>query len=71
MKIIFRVVVVIFSVSLTACTVVKPWQKGTLAKPEMAWAKDSLEAEFEQHIFSSKEASHGGNGAAGGGCGCN
>lgn len=56
---------------LSACTNVKPWQKGSLSKPEMAWTNDSLESSIEQHIFSSKEASHGGDGAAGGGCGCN
>ncbi len=26
---------------------------------------------FEEHIYYSKEASKGGNGIAGGGCGCN
>jgi len=66
-----RFIVVAFSVSLSACTTVKPWQKGTLSKIEMAWTNDSLESSFEQHVFSSKEASHGGDGAAGGGCGCN
>ena len=71
MKFYFRMTMVVFCLCLSACTVVKPWQRGTLAKPEMAWSKDSLEAEFEQHVFSSKEASHGGDGAAGGGCGCN
>ncbi|GGX51059.1 DUF4266 domain-containing protein [Saccharospirillum salsuginis] len=55
----------------TGCTTVKPWQRGTLAKPEMSWSPDPLEATLENHIYYSKEASFGGTAAAGGGCGCN
>ena len=56
---------------ITACTPVQPWQRGYLAKPEMAWQPDVLESALNKHIFFSKEASSGGSGAAGGGCGCN
>jgi hypothetical protein len=37
----------------------------------MAWDRDVLERQLNDHIFFSKEASSGGNSAAGGGCGCN
>jgi len=57
--------------SLSACSQVRPWERGTLAKKEMAWEIDILESKLNDHIFFSKEASSGGNGAAGGGCGCN
>ena len=30
-----------------------------------------LAKKYEEHIYYSKEASRGGNGVAGGGCGCN
>lgn len=53
------------------CTTVQPWERGNLAKPEMAWVTDSLEEQLNQHIYFAKEASSGGYGAAGGGCGCN
>ena len=56
---------------VTGCTTVKPWQRGTLAKPEMSWSPDPLETTLENHIYYSKEASFGGTAAAGGGCGCN
>jgi len=56
---------------LTNCTQVQPWERGRLAQPEMAWQTDGLEADLNKHIFYSKEASSGGNSAAGGGCGCN
>lgn len=56
---------------LSACETVKPWERGTLARPEMQWSPDPLEATLRDHIQYSKEASTGGGGAAGGGCGCN
>lgn len=57
--------------ALTACTQVRPWERGYLAREEMAWDRDVLERQLNDHIFFSKEASSGGNSAAGGGCGCN
>jgi hypothetical protein len=50
---------------------VRPWQKGSLARPEMRFEHDALDAMFAEHIYSSKEAAAGGNGVGGGGCGCN
>lgn len=55
----------------SAITPVQAWQKGALARPEMAFEADRLETGFAEHIYSSKEASSGGNGVGGGGCGCN
>jgi len=51
---------------------VKSWEKGTLAKETMKPAMgNSLLTKFQNHVFFSKEASKGGGGVAGGGCGCN
>ena len=51
---------------------VKPWEKGDLAKPIMQeGGLHSDVTKFESHIYFSKEASSGGYGVAGGGCGCN
>jgi hypothetical protein len=51
---------------------VKPWEKGTLAKDIMKRdGGNSLFSKFKNHIYFSKEASKGGGGVAGGGCGCN
>jgi len=63
--------VLIILLSLSACETVQPWERGTLAKEEMAWQPDVMEANLRDQIYTSKEASSGGNGAAGGGCGCN
>lgn len=56
---------------LTACAGVKPWERDLLAKPHMALDPDPLQTAFEDHIYFSKEASSGGRGFGGGGCGCN
>ncbi len=58
-------------VLISSCTTVSPWQRGTLAKPEMAWQPDPLESSLNGHIYFAKEAAFGGGSAAGGGCGCN
>jgi hypothetical protein len=50
---------------------VQPWQKGNLAKPEMAFDADVLEARFADHTYFSKEGASGGAGVGGGGCGFN
>lgn len=60
----------IFAV-LTGCTTVQPWERGTLAKKEMQWQGDVMDVRFRSQTYTSKEASSGGAGAAGGGCGCN
>ena len=55
----------------TGCTTVKPWERGTLSRKEMAWSPDPLAATLGEHIYFAKEAAAGGYGSAGGGCGCN
>ena len=57
--------------AFSGCAQVEAWEKGALAKPHMAFDPDPLETRFRQHVFHSKEGSHGGYGVAGGGCGCN
>ena len=50
---------------------VQPWEKGNLAKPEMAFDADPLETRYSEHIYFSKEGAAGGASVGGGGCGCN
>lgn len=49
----------------------KPWERGELAKRCMRFDGYALEAALDDHIYFSKEASSGGAGFSGGGCGCN
>lgn len=58
---------------LQACSMspVQPWERDLLAKPSMALVPDEIENALDEHIYFSKEASLGGQGVGGGGCGCN
>ena len=57
---------------LTSCTVVStPEERANLASKVMSPDRDSLGAAMSDHMYFSREASHGGNGIGGGGCGCN
>ena len=49
----------------------KPWQRGVLARADMQVEADPVQAGLDDHIYFSKEASSGGRGFGGGGCGCN
>jgi hypothetical protein len=55
----------------SGCVVVKPWERDQLARRDMAWEPDALEAARENPIYVSKEASMPGGSGGGGGCGCN
>lgn len=50
---------------------VQPWEKGTLARTEMTFNDGHMFTRFDDHIYTSREASSGGAGVGGGGCGCN
>ena len=50
---------------------VKPWERGTLAREDMQLITDAMDQSVDDHIYFSKEASRGGSGIQGGGCGCN
>lgn len=50
---------------------VEPWERDVLARDDMQLVTDPVEAGLDDHIYFSKEASSGGRGFGGGGCGCN
>lgn len=52
------------------CAAVKPWQREALTQPGMQ-LESSASARADQHMLESREASAGGFGGSGGGCGCN
>ncbi len=58
--------------SLTGCVEqLKPWDRDLLAEEKMQLVPDPVDNYIDEHIYFSKEASHGGQGVGGGGCGCN
>jgi len=50
---------------------VEPWERDVLAKDSMQLVPDYFDNFYDEHIYFSKEASSGGQGVGGGGCGCN
>jgi len=50
---------------------VKPWERATLTDYTMRSDRDPLHTVFAEHIYFSREATTGGGGVGGSGCGCN
>jgi uncharacterized lipoprotein len=50
---------------------VKPYERDKLADPIMALDGDPVSISYIQHVYEAREGAKGGEGAAGGGCGCN
>ena len=59
--------------SLGACGLVgvKPWERDLMARPDMAPDPAPIDSAVDDHVYFSKEATSGGRGFGGGGCGCN
>jgi hypothetical protein len=55
----------------SGCSSVKPWERGVLADPLMNRDRDPLGLALAEHMYFSREATSGGQGVGGGGCGCN
>lgn len=75
-----KLITLIICMLTTACSTmgnmsvseeVKPWEKDVLAQKAMQFPQDKMFSYSDDHIFFSKEASTGGTGVGGGGCGCN
>lgn len=69
------------SITLTAlsflmgCSSLKPWvkpyERGLLADPIMAFERDPASTKYIMHVYEARESARGAEGSAGGGCGCN
>jgi Domain of unknown function (DUF4266) len=61
--------------ALAGCTSIQPWvkpyEREHLADPIMSLSRNSIAATYRDHVFETREGSHGATGAVGGGCGCN
>jgi hypothetical protein len=68
-----RLISLLALISVTGCSSlgVEPWDRDILAREDMQLVADPIEAATDDHIYFSKEASSGGRGFGGGGCGCN
>jgi hypothetical protein len=63
----------VLAAMLGACSAlgVQPWDRDVLARDDMQLVSDPIDTALDDHIYFSKEASSGGRGFGGGGCGCN
>ena len=50
---------------------VQPWERDVLAQKKMQLDPYPVDTYLDEHIYTSREASSGGRGIGGGGCGCN
>jgi hypothetical protein len=69
-KILAPYLAVFLATQLSACVNVQPWERGNLAKPQMALDPYPLQSALRTHNYGSREAAAAGNAAQGGGCGC-
>jgi Domain of unknown function (DUF4266) len=72
-RILLAVLIAASTAAIAGCSGmgVEPWDRDVLARPDMQLVSDPIEAAIDEHIYFSKEASSGGQGFGGGGCGCN
>ena len=60
---------------ISACGSIEPWvkpyERDRLADPIMALDQDPVSSAYIQHVYEAREGARGGEGSAGGGCGCN
>ena len=65
----------ILLVAVGGCSNVEPWvkpyERDRLADPIMLLDADPVSTAYMQHVYESREGARGGEGATGGGCGCN
>lgn len=60
---------------LSGCASIEPWvkpyERDRLADPIMLFDADPVSSAYIQHVYEAREGARGGEGSAGGGCGCN
>jgi hypothetical protein len=60
---------------LSACSSIEPWvkpyERDRLADPIMFLDADPISSAYIYHVYEAREGARGGEGTAGGGCGCN
>ena len=66
---------VLLLAGLAGCSNIEPWvkpyERDRLADPIMALDMAPVSSSYIQHVYEAREGARGGEGAAGGGCGCN
>ncbi len=66
--------VILLLCGLSACSIkpwVKPYERQNIADKVMSFERDPVANSYLHHVYDAREAARGGDGASGGGCGCN
>jgi hypothetical protein len=74
MKIMRLVTLLLLFMVSTACSVkpwVKPYERQNIADKVMSFERDPVANSYLHHVYDARESARGGDGASGGGCGCN
>ncbi|MCC6708660.1 MAG: DUF4266 domain-containing protein [Gammaproteobacteria bacterium] len=69
-RVLTTVLMVAACATLFGCAEVQAWQRGRLARPDMALRPNPAQRALREHVYMSREAALGGATSAGGGCGC-
>jgi len=73
---IFRVLLPVLALAaLSGCSSIEPWvkpyERDRLADPIMFMDMNPVSSAYIYHVYEAREGARGGEGMAGGGCGCN
>lgn len=70
-----RLLLIALLFSIAACSPIKPWvkpyERQKIADEIMSFERNPIADSYLHHVFDAREAARGGDGASGGGCGCN
>jgi hypothetical protein len=74
-RILPALVTLLIVAGLSACSNIEPWvkpyERDRLADPIMFLNADPVSSAYIYHVYEAREGARGGEGTAGGGCGCN
>ena len=71
-----RILLMLLAIAgLSACSGIEPWvkpyERDRLADPIMFLDANPVSSAYIYHVYEAREGARGGEGTAGGGCGCN
>lgn len=70
----YRICLVTIMILMSGCTLepwIQPYERANLADPIMSLSRDPISSSYIKHVYEAREGARGGEGSAGGGCGCN
>jgi hypothetical protein len=70
-----RITLLLAVFCISACSRIEPWvkpyERQNIADKVMSFERDPVATSYLHHVYDARESARGGDGASGGGCGCN